>query len=67
MHLSRGVSGYKIPAHTKSFQENLLHWILKVAKEQGECYPGSKCMIFTTEKTGFGKNQMSFKMLDIEN
>ena len=32
--------------------EHLISLILKVAKEQGYCFPGNKVMIFTVENEG---------------
>jgi len=49
MNSIRGVVGYKIPAHIRKHQEQLLALVLKVAKEQGYCLPGNKVMIFTSD------------------
>lgn len=40
--------------------------ILKVAKEQGLCMPGSKVLIFASENEGKKNECVNFKLVDIE-
>lgn len=40
--------------------------ILKVAKEQGLCFPGSKVLVFQTENEGRLDEKVSFKLVDVE-
>lgn len=47
-------------------QEQLISLILKVAKEQGYCFPGNKVMLFTVENEGQANEVVSFSMIDID-
>lgn len=47
-------------------EEKLTALLLKVAKELGYCYPGNKVMIFTVENEGKNNEQVSFKMIEID-
>lgn len=40
--------------------------ILKVAREQGYCFPGNKVMIFTVEEEGRAGETVTFRMIDID-
>jgi pyruvate kinase len=66
VNTSRGVTGYKVPAHIKKHQDQLLQLVLKVAKEQGFCYPGNKVMVFTAENEGTLNESVNFKMIEID-
>ena len=67
MNASRGVIGYKIPAHLKGeHYDRLLSLVLKVAKEQGFCLSGNKVMIFMPESEGTTHETVSFKMIEID-
>ena len=46
--------------------EQLIALILKVAKEQGYCFPGNKVMIFTVENEGKANETAAFRMIDID-
>ena len=46
--------------------EQLISLILKVAKEQGYCFPGNKVMIFTVENEGKQNETAAFRMIDID-
>ena len=46
--------------------EQLISLILKVAKEQGYCFPGNKVMIFTVENEGQSNETAAFRMIDID-
>ena len=46
--------------------EQLISLILKVAKEQGYCFPGNKVMIFTVENEGKVNETAAFRMIDID-
>jgi hypothetical protein len=46
--------------------EQLISLILKVAKEQGYCFPGNKVMIFTVENEGKSNETAAFRMIDID-
>ena len=46
--------------------EHLISLILKVAKEQGYCFPGNKVMIFTVENEGQQNETAAFRMIDID-
>ena len=46
--------------------DKLTALVLKVAKELGYCYPGNKVLIFTIDEEGQQKEQVNFKMIDIE-
>ena len=79
---SRGVLGYKVPVylrklspsfftdlsicHSEQHQEQLISLILKVAKEQGYCFPGNKVMLFTVENEGKSNETAAFSMIDID-
>jgi hypothetical protein len=64
--MSRGVSGYKIPAHLKNRSDKLISLILKIAKDQGMCMPGNKVLIFQAENEGKKSESVNFKLLEIE-
>lgn len=64
--MTRGVIGYKIPAHLKNKSDKLISLILKVSKEQGMCMPGNKVLVFTTENEGQKQEQVNFKLIEIE-
>lgn len=66
VNASRGVIGYKVPAHLKNHQERLISLVLKVAKEQGFCLPGNKVMIFGCEDEGTLNETVNFKMIEID-
>lgn len=63
-NMTRGVIGYKIPAHLKNRSDKLISLILKVAKEQGMCMPGNKVLIFNAEQEGKKGEQVNFKLLE---
>ena len=80
VNCSRGVLGYKVPVYLRKFsipflteffvdieqhEEHLISLILKVAKEQGYCFPGNKVMIFTVENEGKSNETAAFRMSDI--
>lgn len=46
--------------------DQLIGLILKVAKEQGYCFPGNKVMIFTVEHEGKADETVAFRMIDID-
>ena len=46
--------------------DQLIASILKVAKEQGYCFPGNKVMIFTVENEGRANETAAFRMIDID-
>lgn len=46
--------------------DQLISLILKVAKEQGYCFPGNKVMIFTVENEGRANETAAFRMIDID-
>ena len=46
--------------------DQLIALILKVAKEQGYCFPGNKVMIFTVENEGKPNETAAFRMIDID-
>ena len=46
--------------------DQLIALILKVAKEQGYCFPGNKVMIFTVENEGRANETAAFRMIDID-
>ena len=46
--------------------EQLIALILKVAKEQGYCFPGNKVMIFTVDNEGKANETAAFRMIDID-
>ena len=48
------------------YSDKLINLILKVAKEQGLCIPGSKVLIFTSENEGKKNESVNFKLVDIE-
>lgn len=64
--MTRGVVGYKIPAHLRSKTDKLTSLILKVSKEQGLCLPGNKVLVFGTEDEGQKNEQVNFKLIEIE-
>lgn len=66
MNASRGVIGYKVPAHMRTHQATLVSLVLRVAKEQGFCLPGNKVMIFTCEEEGTPNETVNFKMIEID-
>lgn len=66
VNCSRGVLGYKIPGYLQQHMDQLIALILKVAKEQGYCFPGNKVMIFTVENEGRANETAAFRMIDID-
>lgn len=66
-NLTRGIIGYKIPSFLQRQSDKLISLVLKVAKEQGLCLPGSKVLIFFTENEGKKNESVNFKLVDIEN
>ena len=66
MNSSRGVIGYKVPAHIRKHQDELIQLVLKIAKEQQFCLAGNKVMIFTVDNEGTENESVSFKMIEID-
>ena len=66
MNSSRGVIGYKVPAHIRKHQDGLISLVLKVAKEQGFCYGGNKVMIFTVDQEGTPNESVSFRIIEVD-
>jgi hypothetical protein len=48
------------------FSDKLIGLVLKVAKDQGLCLPGSKVIIFYTENEGKKNESVNFKLVEIE-
>jgi hypothetical protein len=44
----------------------LIKLLLKVAREQGQLWPGNKVMIFTVEDEGKPNESVNFKIIEIE-
>lgn len=76
-NLSRGVIGYKIPSFLskyislcynfiEKFSDKLINLVLKVAREQDLCTPGSKVLVFYTENEGKKDENVNFKLVEIK-
>lgn len=52
--------------YLEKYSDKLINLILKVAKEQGLCIPGSKVLIFNSENEGKKNESVTFKLVDIE-